>query len=99
MKDFSLSSNQYRYVLAVVQEQSFSAAAQKLYMTQPALSQAIIKLENQLNIKIFDRSTVPVSLTDEGEVFVEIAKEILECERTLEDRLSFMDKTISGRLT
>lgn len=51
------------YVYAVYEEKSFSKAAQKLYITQPALSTAIKKVEKKIGSPIFDRSTSPIGLT------------------------------------
>ena len=50
------------YVYAVYEEKSFSKAAQKLYITQPALSTAIKKVEKKIGTPIFDRSTSPIGL-------------------------------------
>ena len=57
------------YIYAVYEEKSFSKAAQKLYITQPALSTAIKKVEKKIGTPIFDRSTSPIGLTPGGEVF------------------------------
>ena len=54
------------YVYAVYEEKSFSKAAQKLYITQPALSTAIKKVEKKIGTPIFDRSTSPIGLTPGG---------------------------------
>ena len=51
------------YIYAVYQERSFSKAAQKLYVSQPWLSAAVKKTERELNARIFDRGTSPISLT------------------------------------
>ena len=59
-----------RYAYEVYKEKSFSQAAKNLYVSQPALSLAIRKLEDRLGLQIFDRSTTPVSLTAEGQVYM-----------------------------
>ncbi|MGH7945690.1 MAG: LysR family transcriptional regulator, partial [Opitutaceae bacterium] len=56
---------------AVAQEGSFSRAAQKLGRTQPAVSQAIRKLELEIEEPLFDRSSRDGTLTDAGQVLVE----------------------------
>lgn len=55
-----------RYVYEIYRQKSFSKAAQALFITQPALSIAISKLEASLGMPLFDRSTRPISLTPAG---------------------------------
>lgn len=59
-----------RYVYEVYKQKSFSKAAQALFITQPALSIAIGKLEDKIGMPIFDRSTRPISLTTAGRVYL-----------------------------
>lgn len=58
----------YRVFYEVAQHRSFSKAAKSLYLTQPAVSQAISQLEQELSIRLFNRSPQGVSLTDEGKL-------------------------------
>lgn len=55
-----------RYLVALVQESSFSAAAKKLHIAQPALSQNIRQLEEELGVRLFERSTRQVTVTNAG---------------------------------
>ena len=57
----------YKVFRQVGKSKSFSKASQELYMTQPAVSQAIMQLERELNIRLFNRTPKGVSLTTEGE--------------------------------
>lgn len=68
---------QLQYVLAVAEFRNFTLAADKSFVTQPTLSMQIQKLEKELDIEIFDRSTQPIKLTQIGEKVVEQAKVIL----------------------
>src|SRR5262245_33612855 len=62
--------------LAVAAERSFSRAAAKLHRTQPAVSQAIRRLETQLGERLFDRSSKDGTLTDAGQVLRDYAERL-----------------------
>lgn len=61
----------YKIFYEVAQCSSFSKAAKKLYMTQPAVSQSIMQLEKELEIRLFTRTPKGVSLTNEGQLLLE----------------------------
>lgn len=63
--------------LAVAEYLSFAQAAQVLHVTHPAVSQQIQSLERELNVKLFQRTTRTVRLTQEGKVFLADAKQIV----------------------
>lgn len=77
------------YILAITEERSFSRAALRLFISQPSLSQYVKRLENSLGFELFKRSIIPLTLTNEGEQYVEYAKRILvlreEMQRGIED--------------
>lgn len=62
----------------VVELQSFSQAAKKLYLTQPTISVHIVSLEKELGVRLLDRTTKAVYTTESGEKLYKYAKEILE---------------------
>ena len=68
---------QLQYVLAVAEYKNFTIAADKSFVTQPTLSMQIQKLEKELNIEIFDRTSHPIKITQIGEKIVRQAKTIL----------------------
>lgn len=68
---------QLQYVLAVAEYKNFTIAADKSFVTQPTLSMQIQKLEKELNIEIFDRTSHPIKITQIGEKIVGQAKMIL----------------------
>jgi len=77
-----LTITQLKYVLAVAEHQNFTKAAQKTFVTQPTLSMQIQKLEEELDIIIFDRSKKPIELTSVGRKIVTQARNIvIESER------------------
>ena len=66
-----------RYFVAVVDHGSFTAAARQLHLAQPAVSMAIRKLEEQLELSLFHRHDRQIALTDEGRILLEHARRIL----------------------
>lgn len=69
---------EFEYVLAINEDKSFSKAAKRLFISQPSLSQYINRLENQLGVTLFDRNTIPLTLTYEGELYIEAMQNIVE---------------------
>ena len=73
-----MTFNELRYIVAVAQERNFRRAAEKSFISQPALSLAIQKLEQELEIKIFERGKNEVTVTPIGAEIVEQAHRALE---------------------
>lgn len=76
------------YVIAVHEVRSFSRAAQKLYISQPALSQAIAKAEKELGVEFFARDTHALRLTAAGELLVREGRELLRQRDELKTRIA-----------
>lgn len=74
---------QLRHLLALANSGSFSAAAGKLYLTQPALSRSIQALEDELGAPLFDRIGRKIELTPHGALIVEQARSLVETASTL----------------
>jgi LysR family hydrogen peroxide-inducible transcriptional activator len=70
--------NELRYIVAVAQERSFGRAATKCFVSQPALSVAIQKLEEELGAPLFERGKSEITITPVGERIVEQAQKVLE---------------------
>ncbi len=73
-----MTLNELRYIVAVAQERSFGRAAAKCFVSQPALSVAIQKLEDELGAPLFERGKSEVTITPVGERVVEQAQKVLE---------------------
>jgi len=77
-----MTITQLQYVLAVAEYQNFTLAAQKSFVTQPTLSMQVQKLEDELDVLLFDRSKKPIAITEVGKKIVAQAKNIVaEAER------------------
>jgi len=70
--------NQIKYVLKTAKCRSFSHAADELFVSQPTLSQQLSKLEQELGVVLFERTTRSVKLTNAGEDFVTQAQKIVD---------------------
>lgn len=81
-------TNQSKYVEAVYQTGSFSKAAESLYITQPALSIAISHIEEELGVKLFDRSVTPIQPTKECEYYLSQYRKIQNIEEEIKHHFS-----------
>lgn len=91
--------SQLRAVLAIAKTHSFSRAAQELYLSQSTLSLQVAKLEKELGVTLFYRTTRTVHLTEAGEEFVKSAGDILRNIRLLSQNMSAYGGLMRGTLT
>lgn len=87
-----------QYVYTVYQEKSFTKAAEKLFISQPALSAMVKKAENGIDAEIFDRSTTPITLTEEGEKYIYFLEQIMEIYRQMDDYFKLNKKNIANTI-
>lgn len=81
-KHNEMTITQLQYILAVAEYKNFTLAAEKSFVTQPTLSMQVQKLEDELDVLIFDRGKKPISITEVGKKIVGQAKNIIvEAER------------------
>jgi len=73
-----MTLNELRYIVAVANERSFGRAAQRCFVSQPALSVAVQKLEEELGARLFERGGIEVTPTPVGGRIVEQAQKVLE---------------------
>tara|TARA_R110002072_G_scaffold22432_3_gene78726 strand:- start:13199 stop:14140 length:942 start_codon:yes stop_codon:yes gene_type:complete len=91
-----MTITQLKYVLMVAEHKNFTKAAEKTFVTQPTLSMQIQKLEEELDILIFDRSTKPLKLTDIGTIIIEQARNIVNEAERMQDIVDQQKGFIGG---
>ena len=94
-----MNLKQFKYVLTLADEHSFSNAAEVLNVTQPSLSQYIKKIEREIGAELFYRTNGDVRLTDAGRAYIEIGRKMLDLEHQLEEKLSDIASYKSGTVT
>ena len=82
-----MDTRQIEYILAIAKEQSITKAAQKLYITQPTLSQALAKLEQELGQTLFERQHGKVQPTAAGLEYIHTAKQMMQLKYQLYQKL------------
>ncbi|MBR2498408.1 MAG: LysR family transcriptional regulator [Clostridia bacterium] len=86
------------YIYEVYKEKSFSLAAKKFFISQPALSAMVKKVEIQLGVTIFDRSTSPITLTEAGKIYIKSIEEMRSLKKRLQEELNDMGALKTGKL-
>ena len=80
------------YVIAIAEEKSLSKAAEKLYITQPALSQRLKKLEEELGTALFIRDNAGLSITDAGRIYINGCRSVLQIKQEALQTLTGMNR-------
>lgn len=93
-----IDEHEWRSVLQVAEDGTFSAAAKHLFVSQPSLSQCIKKIESELGELLFDRRQTPLQLTAVGEVYVEKARRIRQLKQALVQQAADLSELRSGSL-
>jgi DNA-binding transcriptional LysR family regulator len=88
-----MSFDRLEYVIAIAEEQSITKAADRLYISQPALTASINKLEAELGVKLFDRQRPPVKLTPAGALYIKEMNRIHQLQFELKKHLSVYAKS------
>lgn len=78
----------YEYMIAIAETGSIAAAAEKLYLTQSALNQQLLKLEKELGAPLFYRVRSRWTLTDVGKLFMDSAREIVRIQKETRNRIT-----------
>lgn len=91
-----MTITQLQYVLAIAEHKNFTKAAQHCFVTQPTLSTQVQKLEDQLDVLIFDRSKKPIELTEVGKKIVTQARNIVNEADRIQDIVDQQKGFIGG---
>ncbi|MZQ82039.1 LysR family transcriptional regulator [Paenibacillus sp. 5J-6] len=90
---------QLLYMIEINQTGSISLAAEKLHVSQPNISQAIVSLEEELGVKLFNRSRFGAAPTEEGKLIISKAEEIISKVEELRESVNHHDKELTGVLS
>ncbi|MGI6054614.1 MAG: LysR family transcriptional regulator [Clostridium sp.] len=91
--------SEMKYVYAVYQEKSFSKAAKKLFISQPALSNMVKKAEKEIGTPIFDRSTIPLTVTKEGDYYIRSIEQMLQIQKNMREYFEDLGEMKQGSLS
>lgn len=94
-----INEKQIQYLLTVAEERNITAAAQKLYISQPALSRMILDLERNLGAPLFIRDRGNLHLTQAGEVYLRGCRDVLSISKGVSKEISSLTNSQGGRIT
>ena len=93
-----MNIQQLEYLIAVDKYKHFGKAAQACFITQPTLSAMIQKFEDELDVKIFDRTSHPIRTTDVGVQMVAHAKSIIDSVNELRNKADLLNNVLGGKI-
>ncbi|AZB21527.1 hydrogen peroxide-inducible genes activator [Kaistella haifensis] len=93
-----MNIQQLEYLIAVDKYKHFGKAAQSCFITQPTLSAMIQKFEDELDVKVFDRTTHPIRTTDVGVQIIEESKRVIDAVNELKNRANLLNNVLAGKL-
>lgn len=93
-----MTLQQFEYIIAIDTHRHFAKAADACHVTQPTLSMMIQKLENELEVKIFDRSKQPVIPTEMGTLIIEQARVVLKEAAKIQELVNQQKGLLEGEL-
>lgn len=94
-----METRQIEYILKIAEENNITHAAAKLFITQSALNQQLIKLEQELGTPLFHRSRTNWHLTEAGEIYIQNAKEMMRLKRETYQRIQDLSDGRIGHLS
>lgn len=94
----NITMQQIEAIIALARERSFSRAAKKMLLTQPALTKNIQNIENYLGVRVVNRSTLGISLTPEGKIIYEYAQRILKLRNDAGEKIQKLNEDTGGEM-
>lgn len=91
--------NRKELIYTVYQEKSISKAAQKLFISQPSLSIMIRKIEEEIGVPLFDRTSKPIRMTEAGMEYVKATEAIMHIEKSFDNYINASNELLTGSLT
>ena len=88
-----MDTNVFRYVLEVDKCKNITLAAKHLFISQPALTKQLSKLEKELGFQLFDRAHTPITTTPQGELFLDFARRYQELEQDFQNDIALSRHT------
>lgn len=82
-----MNENKFLYYITICEERNLTKASEKLFISQPSLTKYINSLEKELGLKLMDRKSVPIFLTEAGEVYLEYSKDMLNRYKELKESM------------
>ncbi|KQL54814.1 LysR family transcriptional regulator [Heyndrickxia shackletonii] len=93
-----MSTTEFQLLAVLAQEMNMRKAAERLFVSQPALSQRLQNIEKQWGTKLFIRTQKGLTLTPSGELVIRLANEVLEKEEKVREELQSLDSKVHGTL-
>ena len=93
-----MTTRELLYVKTIAEEKSISKAAKRLYIAQPSLSQSLQKLEEQLGVALFHRTSSGLTLTYAGERYYHMASQVLKIYENFEIEISDINNLKTGKI-
>ena len=93
-----MNIQQLEYLIAVDKFKHFGKAAQACFITQPTLSAMIQKFEDELDVKVFDRTTHPIRTTDVGVQIIDQAKKVIDSVNELRNKADLLNNVLGGKI-
>ena len=98
-KELAMDLKQLEYIVKIAEENSITRAAEKLFITQSALNQQLLKLEKELGADLFVRSRTNWHLTEAGKIYIASAQKIISIKKDAYNRIYDLTEAQKGRLS
>ena len=90
LRENTMNLQQIKYMIAISEELNISKAAEKMFISQSAMSQQLMNLENELGTRLFERGERTLRITKAGSIYLNAAKAILNIERSFQNEMDYM---------